>query len=698
MPYASTLDEGRLDMIDAFWCRCRADYVRLTARYGAKHVFHIPDLALLNPIPHRKTKATGRRLGLALSMSLVKGPCRAELLGQVRNLIQRLLSMGYEVNWLAFNTDASAHESDVELYYALPAIIQRQVPLYTEGELLSTLVEMDLVIASRFHAHVFSWLANIPVVSLVLTRKVEQWNEDHGWKRNSVTLPRTCKWCRPSIVCESCKGFVGHVTSVPVGEICNTVRSLRAVNYNTKKDIATLREILDSILQTPWKLRASAPYFVVKDNVVTVVQRLTSSWERFVAGTLTAEDLTAITCLCITGDPRHSFAYGLGQQLLTSRDTFDFPASVEYMVKTHARENEDWCRHLVSSPTGVFSLSKVPQHRLVGQHRAGWEYVVDQLSTLHNEKAPLMDTFLDRTFGWDAPYYEALETIPYTQPWMGFLHHPPQAVFSDNDCSRMIKNPAWQASLPHCTALFVLASDLKVWLREQGVTVPIHVLQHPTDHQVPQFTWSSYQKNPKRRVIQVGAWLRDPYAMFRLHVSSLQKTVLKCKDMDGYILDTPPQVLPSVYADVQRSDLPIYTCDKACRDGNGLHPFLASVQHTLQEQWRSVSILNHVSNEEFDKLLTENIVFLPLLKAEAVNSILDCIVRNTPVIVSHLPAVVEYLGPGYPGYFRDYAEAESKIDNPEVVKACYQYLQRMDKTFLTSEYFLTHLRASLASE
>lgn len=164
-------------------------------------------------------------------------------------------------------------------------------------------------------------------------------------------------------------------------------------------------------------------------------------------------------------------------------------------------------------------------------------------------------------------------------------------------------------------------------------------------------------------------------------------------------MDQPPQILPAKYSDVESSDLPIVEegCrDFACRD-QCLNPFLASVQLALVQQWKSVDIMEHVNNDDYDHLLTENVVFLPLLKAEAVNTVLDCIVRNTPLIVSYLPAVVDYLGPGYPGYFSEYQEAEKKLGTPSVLRYCHEYLKRMDKSFLTSEYFLTHLATALAS-
>ena len=62
------------------------------------------------------------------------------------------------------------------------------------------------------------------------------------------------------------------------------------------------------------------------------------------------------------------------------------------------------------------------------------------------------------------------------------------------------------------------------------MNVPVHVLRHPTDLQVPRFSFDRFEQ----RVVQVGAWLRDPYAIYRLRLPTLQKCLLKCHNSTGY--------------------------------------------------------------------------------------------------------------------------------------------------------------------
>ena len=111
---------------------------------------------------------------------------------------------------------------------------------------------------------------------------------------------------------------------------------------------------------------------------------------------------------------------------------------------------------------------------------------------------------------------------------------------------------------------------------------------------------------------------------------------------------------------------------------------------------------NKLSNDDYDQLLTENIVFINLVDASAVNTIIECKVRNTPIIVNKHPAVVELLGPNYPLYFtsNNYFEMNKEIyelllDTNNIKKA-YQYLCKQDKSSYNiknfTNQFVTYLQ------
>ena len=96
----------------------------------------------------------------------------------------------------------------------------------------------------------------------------------------------------------------------------------------------------------------------------------------------------------------------------------------------------------------------------------------------------------------------------------------------------------------------------------------------------------------------------------------------------------------------------------------------------------------YVPASKYDDLLCENIVVMEVFDASASNGVLDCIVRNTPIIINKHPAVVEYLGADYPLYFTHPNEIPALTEN--AVKA-HEYLVKMDKSFLNIEVFIKNI-------
>ena len=62
--------------------------------------------------------------------------------------------------------------------------------------------------------------------------------------------------------------------------------------------------------------------------------------------------------------------------------------------------------------------------------------------------------------------------------------------------------------------------------------------------------------------------------------------------------------------------------------------------------------------------------------------------NNTPILVnSNNPSSIEYLGIDYPFYFTNLEEAQSKLDNIELITKTHYYLKNMDKTqFLYNKF------------
>lgn len=297
-----------------------------------------------------------------------------------------------------------------------------------------------------------------------------------------------------------------------------------------------------------------------------------------------------------------------------------------------------------------------------GRHRSGWIYAVGSLRPLHTRWGVKLDSFIERTFAWSVGH-----APPHREPWVGFIHIPAgipawfQGYQSNESIFRM---PAWRESLPLCRGLFTLSAHHRDDLAAKLAT-PVESLLFPTE--TPELTWSweRFRANPDRQIIQVGWWLRRLHSIYRLPTRRYRKVFLCTTSFD--------------FSEILAAEREILAADGLFEAG----------------MYRTATRLGGLDDAEYDRLLAENLVFLDLYQSSANNAVVECIVRNTPVLVNPLPAVVEYLGAGYPLYFRDLAEAAAKAEDMDLVLAAHRYLAGLDiKERLTGGHFLKSFTAS----
>jgi hypothetical protein len=291
---------------------------------------------------------------------------------------------------------------------------------------------------------------------------------------------------------------------------------------------------------------------------------------------------------------------------------------------------------------------------LPDSHRSGWRYAMDALACLHAPGGVVLEGFIEKKFAWGGdPGDLRNDPRPHTRPWVGFWHNPPTVHDSFNRVGHapgdILAGELWQESAPHCRGLFTLSRHLKRWL-EARVQMPVCSLLHPTELPAITFSPRRYAANPHKKLIQVGWWLRRVESVWDLDVPSLEKVVL--------------------------------------------NPFPATSYQHSAEGWadygRSADVIQlaYQDNRAYDELLAENIVFLDLYDSGANNAIVECIARQTPVLVNPLPAVIEYLGDDYPFYFTDLDEAARKAATIQTVVAAHQYLRDSPvRRKLTADWF-----------
>ncbi len=298
-----------------------------------------------------------------------------------------------------------------------------------------------------------------------------------------------------------------------------------------------------------------------------------------------------------------------------------------------------------------------------GNHRSGWGYAVTSLAPIDHEDGIYLDTFIERTFVWRTG-----QIVPTLRPWIGFIHVPPNVpdwFQSGQSNDAVFVTDAWKKSYPYCKGLYTLSEYHKKAL-EKKLDVPINALLHPTEMPDIKWQWEKFEKNSQRKIVQIGWWLRKLHAIFELPKSDYKKVFLRVTK-DHYLMK-------------------LFATERDIRKADG--KFNESMYETAET-------IDYLLDEEYDKLISENIVFADLYDSSANNSIIECIVRNAPLLVNPLEAVVEYLGKDYPFYYTSYEEAVAKACDLDLVHRTHLYLKNHEiKKKLTVEYFLKSFKDS----
>lgn len=99
--------------------------------------------------------------------------------------------------------------------------------------------------------------------------------------------------------------------------------------------------------------------------------------------------------------------------------------------------------------------------------------------------------------------------------------------------------------------------------------------------------------------------------------------------------------------------------------------------------------------DEFDDMLTHTIQFIDFQDASASNGIMECMRRNTPLLVRRHPAVIEYLGEAYPLYFDSLEEANEKVNDYNLLIEAHEFIIHKNKNYLDFDFFMSSLKQVL---
>jgi hypothetical protein len=343
-------------------------------------------------------------------------------------------------------------------------------------------------------------------------------------------------------------------------------------------------------------------------------------------------------------------------------------------------------------------------------HRFGWSSVYETLMgsglVTPNANALWLDLYLDQTFHWQRDTLVDAGVLPYRQPWAGFVHHTFMRGYNSHDLPNnswnLLQHPVFQQSLDTCVALCVLSRYLCDLLTKQlhllGLRhIPVLYVPHPLPKvsEGSRFNLSLFHAKTPRTVVQIGAWYRDLRALFDLTLPSetFQKVALCGPRMTGEYADTldfmslgdgpsTSSSSPSSMPSVSQSTPPAssWSTPIVSRSATGSVTGLPTL-------FQGVHLQTEMADAAYDTLLQSSVLFVRLVDASAVNTVLEAIRYGTPLFVNRHPAVEEYLGPDFPGYYETLTEASEKIQDAGVVEAVARYLQQRDATDLNPSNF-----------
>ena len=292
------------------------------------------------------------------------------------------------------------------------------------------------------------------------------------------------------------------------------------------------------------------------------------------------------------------------------------------------------------------------------EHRGGWNSIIESLfqtKFLNDHSSFVFLDMIEKYFLWES------NKTPIYKKWSGFVHCTPftPPYLEIVNISKLFTNPVFIESLDNCHSIFTLSNYLTNYIEREFAKLKkntkIYTLKHPSDtNNIVLFDIDRYEQNPSKKLLQIGQQLRKITSIYLLHDIVHEKIWL-----------TGTKNMQKCYQLLKNE------CEYLNITINNEH----------------VKMYYAETFEEYDNLLSENIVFVDFFDAAANNTIIECIARNTPIICKKLEGVVEYLGVDYPLYFEKLDQVKYLLTIENIEKA-YIYLKNMDKREFEMDYFL----------
>jgi len=845
IPYNDILiNTTKLYIFDYIFVRTTQEFHLFAQYYDAKKIFYIPDLSCLTTDKNftfleakeadtetpfdgyikeiEKKNKNHLIIGFSFNRHIYtkkRKDSYEAIVKEFAKIVKFTLESGYAVVFIPYNTsqhiadEEDNQENDILIHndickelkeivfpYLFENVVNIQSRLSTK-ELLEVYNHLFINVPMRFHGTLFSIYKNIPFISIYTTKKIHnllldiQYNATWSYEmvKDEEDIP-TVFDSKPII--KKLQLLESHNVWTGIRRYLSKVNlELKEITYNI---IPTLIDIITQRMTPEYsvKERRSSLY-----EIETPIHKQMMEWVHVMNEYCGGKDfrlekdthkksvLVSMINYYITNSLHSKYDYGLYEKMF--HPDYDFLKEWYWILQDFQKNPSPM--PLESRESGLFNVNLISQEDNSNVHRFGWKYVYDKMKEYHNEeKNLLLDLYVDRTFHWELDALKALKIVPYTKPWMGFIHHTFDTSFSAYNNVNLIRNEYFVESLKTCKGLFVLSKKSKQLLdcelAKMGISVRVSSLVHPTEVDVECFKYEKFLKNKDKKLLHVGGWLRNVFLFYQLNLPktvevyarddslvkkaflvclydlfhsyptihiSFKKTLIKNINGNNYVpsgdfLDHVKTFLSEEYCGSFLGRLqdgskehqtgtstesgesfiscshPVnggcggsVTAEWCSTGGSGKNdaPYCSrgdskedyEISTIIRNNWNrhlyeylnaiieSIDVIEKVSNEEYDKLLTENIVFLCLVDCSAVNTVIECIVRNTPFIINKHPAIVELLGSDYPLYYSIDGENNLFTINEQInqllsnqfkIWNAYKHLKKIDKSTFELSTFM----------
>jgi hypothetical protein len=760
LPYNDILiDTNKLNIIDYIFLRTQQDIPLFQKYFKKEQIFYLPDLSyfLLKILPcHNNSaiklreklgniKKSGKKIiAFCLNRHIYsktnKGSYR-QIAYEFSKTIDSLIQQGFYIVLLPFNTSNDILDMDENMENDIffqnnvfmgsnysHQILNINIRL-TVTETFGLFDFFHITVPMRFHACLFSIYKNVPMVPVFTTKKIKNFLIDIKWETyykletNDKDLPIQMD---ADFLLSQIKSLIDEPKSI-LSIFFNlfTIKKNIANKYKNKKvllidactkiesDIDKKNELISNLLKKPYDKK----YIMKENHQEIIIDTLIEKIEKYKALNIDKNLIVSIVSYFLVNRFDSKYNDGLLSKMFDPEKNFDYKEEWKWILN-------DQEPTMISYDSGIFNMNFINQIDESNCHRSGWGFITKSLQKFNNEKAELyMDFSIDKTFHWNEEKNKLVGILPYKQKWVGFIHHTFDTTFGNNNNTELLKKQSFLDSLIFCKGLFVFSNHLKSQLSKEllliGYDIPIHVFIHPTEIDVALFSWEKFVNNPYKKIIHVGGWLRNIFSFYNLSIPKeytfyntshyITYGVTKCKilkcALKGLYMDNYYPIENGNSSKNINNSCP-NSIDKHCShnlDTSSTNMWEIHCHEYKKQIYDDVEIIDRVSNDDYDKLLSENIIFINLVDAAAVNTVIECIVRNTPIIINRHPSVVEILGEKYPLYFGDITgkSSDNYIMNIQVnkllsdtnnIKSAYKYLVSMDKSKFKIERFIVDLK------